>query len=138
MKSSFLIMSLVMSSFFTGAQDSWRIVLNGKLVLASHESNETVNSKLIKSSEWKKNGYLEVSYKETTASTWHHALQFTDVNGVELLLKDNVKSAKVPTSSLRKLMLGKKELKIFMVISPPNPMMAAPTRLIHLGTLKLP
>lgn len=138
MKFPFLIMSIVMSSYFAGAQDSWRIVLNSKLMLASHESNEAVNIKLIKSSEWKKNGYLEVSYKVMTLGNWHYALQFTDENGVELLMKDSVKTAKIPTSSLRKLLSGKKQLKIYMVISPPNPQMMGPTRMIHLGTLKLP
>jgi len=137
MKAPLLIMSILLSSL-TGSPDSWRIVLNGKLILASHESNEAVNIKLIKSAEWKKNGNLEVSYKESVPSTWLHALQFTDENGVELLIKDNVTSAKISTSSLRKMLLGKKQLKIYMVISPPNKLMMAPTRMIHLGTLKLP
>ena len=138
MKIPVLIMSILISSSFAEPLDSWRIVLNGKLVLASHESNETVNSKLIKSSEWKKNGYLEVRYKETQPSTWKHSLQFADENGVNLLVKDGVNSAKISVSSLRKLWRGKKQLKIFMVISPPNEMILAPTRIIHLGTLKLP
>ena len=138
MKFPILIMSLLLSSFFPEAQDSWRIVLNGKLVLSSHESNETVNVKLIKSSEWKKNGYLEVSYKEIQPSGWHLSMQFDDENGINLFMKDGVKTAKVSISSLRKLFRGKKQLKIYIVISPPDPMMAAPTRRIHLGTLKLP
>jgi len=138
MKTFILILGLIMSSFFAGAQDSWRIVLNGKLVLSSHVSNETVNSKVIKSSEWKKNGYLEVSYKESSASGWHHALQFADENGATLLEKDGVSTAKITTSSLRKLWLGKRQLKIYIVIAPSDPRMGAPARLIHLGTLKLP
>ena len=137
MKATFLIMSILLGSL-TGSPDSWRIVLNGKLLLSSHESNEAVNIKLIKSSEWKKNGYLEVIYNEAVPSTWIHALQFTDENGVELLVKDNVKNIKISTSTLRKMLLGKKQLKIYMVISPPNKLMMAPTRMIHLGTLKLP
>jgi hypothetical protein len=138
MKFPVLLMGLLMSSFFAVAQDSWRIVLNGKVVLTSHQSDETVNTKLIKSSEWKKNGYLEVTYKEMNPGMWHYTLQFSDETGANLLEKVGVKTARISTSTLRKLLRGKKQLKIYIVISPSDPKMAAPTRMIHLGTLKLP
>jgi hypothetical protein len=120
------------------AQDSWKITLNKKTLLISSESNELVNIKKINSTDWKKNGYLEVSYKETTPGNWLHSLQFTDELGNQLLVKDSTTTAKIPIAALRKLFKGKKQLKIYMVINPPNPMMAAPSRMLHLGTLRLP
>ncbi len=127
-----------MTTLFAEAQNSWKISLNKKTVLTSSESNELLNIKKISLADWKKNGYLEVSYKETTPSTWLHSLQFTDELGNQLMLKDSVIAAKIPIAVLRKLFAGKKELKIYMLINPPNPMMMAPSRMIHLVTLRLP
>ena len=138
MKLLITIMSLFFAAAPLQAQDSWRIVMNSKLLISSHVSDEKVNVKAIKSSEWKKNGWLEVNYKETTKSSWHHTLRFTDEAGNELLVKENETSAKITLSSLRKLFIGKKQLKIYIVISPSDPMIMAPAYIIHLGTLKLP
>jgi len=130
---------LLMLSGFTQAQEtSWRIVVNNKTVLSAHVSDEKLNTKMLKSSEWKKNGYLEVNYKDQPVSNWKHSLHFSDEVGNELLIKDNTKSAKISLSSLRKLFAGKKQLKISIVIAPPDPTMGAPVRMVHLGTLKLP
>jgi len=138
MKKYFAIITLLMLTFFAGAQDSWKISLNKKTLLISNESNELVNIKKINSADWKKNGYLEVSYKETTPGAWLHSLQFTDESGNQLLVKDSTMTAKIPIAALRKLYAGKKQLKIYMVINPPNPMMMVPSRMLHLGTLRLP
>lgn len=138
MKNFVTIITLLMTTLFAEAQNSWKISLNKKTVLTSSESNELLNIKKISLADWKKNGYLEVSYKETTPSTWLHSLQFTDELGNQLMLKDSVIAAKIPIAVLRKLFAGKKELKIYMLINPPNPMMMAPSRMIHLVTLRLP
>lgn len=120
------------------AQNSWKIVLHNKLLLTSSVVSEEKNVRLIKKTDWKKNGYLEVEFKETPSSGWQHSLHFQDENGNELLKRDKVSSAKVSTASLRKLFAGKKQVKIFVMISPPDPRMMAPVRLLHLATLKLP
>jgi hypothetical protein len=138
MKNFVLIISLLMSTLFANGQDSWKIILNKTTVLSSSKSDELLNSKKIKSTDWKKNGFLEVSYKETTPNSWRHTIQFSDEQGNPLLTKDSTTSAKVPTATLRKLFAGKKQVKIYMVIDPPNPMMMAPSRMIHLATLRLP
>ena len=127
-----------MSTFLAAGQDSWKISLNKITVLVSSESNELLNIKKIKSADWKKNGYLEISYKETTRSNWLHSILFTDDLGNQLLVKDSTTAVKIPIAVLRKLFAGKKQLKIYMVINPPNPMMGAPSRMLHLGTLRLP
>ena len=120
------------------AQDSWKIALNKKAILVSSESNELLNIKKINAADWKKNGYLEVIYKETNPGNWLHSLQFTDELGNQFLVKDSTMTAKISIAALRKLFAGKKQLKIYMVINPPNPMMGAPSRMLHLGTLRLP
>jgi hypothetical protein len=138
MKHFITIITLLISTIFASAQDSWKVSLNKITVLTSNKSDELLNVKKIKSTEWKKNGYLEVIYKEASPSTWLHALQFTDELGNQLLIKDSVTAAKIPIAALRKLLAGKKQLKIYMLINPPNPMMMAPSRMIHLITLRLP
>jgi hypothetical protein len=132
------ILTMMISTIFVNGQDSWKITLNNITVLTSTKSDELINIKKIKSTEWKKNGYLEVTYNETTPGMWLHSLQFTDVSGNPLLVKDSVMTAKIPVATLRKLFAGKKQLKIYMVLNPPNPMMMAPSRMIHLVTLRLP
>ena len=127
-----------MSTFFSAGQANWKISLNKITVLVSSETNERLNIKKIKSTEWKKNGYLEVSYKDATQRDWLHSIQFTDDLGNQLLLKENTTAAKIPIATLRKLFAGKKQVKIYMLINPPNPMIMAPSRILHLVTLQLP
>jgi hypothetical protein len=138
MKSIIAIIFLMMTSLIAGAQYSWKVSLNTLTILSSSESDEVLNTKKIKSTEWKKNGYLEVSFKEMKPSGWLHSLQFTDESGNQLLLKDSVMEAKIAIPVLRKLFAGKKQLKIYMLINPPDPFMLAPSRIVHLCTLKLP
>jgi hypothetical protein len=138
MKYIFTILTLLMSTIFVHGQDSWKITLNKKTILTSSQSNELLNIKKISSSDWKKTGYLEVSYKETNPSNWIHSLQFADENANPLLVKDSTRTAKITIATLRKLFAGKKQLKVYMVLNPPNPKMMAPSRMIHLVTLRLP
>jgi hypothetical protein len=124
---------------YTGlSQDSWRITLHKKLMVTGNSSMETVNPKAIRSGDWKKPGHLEVSYKEAQSGSLLHRIRFTDEMDNELLAKDSTLKVRISTTSLRKLFAGKKQVKIYMVISPPNPMMGMPSRMIHLATLKLP
>jgi hypothetical protein len=138
MKNFLFVISFISLSCFMQAQDSWKISLNNVSVLTSSKSDESVNIKKIKTTEWKKNGFLEVTFKEVTPGNWLHSLQFSDEKGNPLLVKDSTTTAKISIATLRKLFAGKKQLKIYMVISPPNPMMMAPSRMLHLGTLRLP
>lgn len=133
---TFILFTLIAKQMI--AQESWQIVLHKKILLSGTEVSEEKNVKVIKSTEWKKKGFLEVNYKQTPPGTWLHSIQFVDASGNPLLVKDSVTYTKISTSALRKLFAGKKEIKIYMVVSPPNPMMAAPTRMKHLATLKLP
>lgn len=138
MKHIITIITLLTSTIFASAQDSWKISLNKKAVLISSESNEKLNTKKIKSSEWNKNGFLEINFKEADTGFWKRTFQFEDENGNQLLTKDSTTKVKIPLSALRKLFNGKKELKIYMVASPINPDIAVRMQRVHLCTLKLP
>jgi ligand-binding SRPBCC domain-containing protein len=136
MKFLIYLLGFIITTPVMQAQDSWKVTLNNKTMLSSSKSDETLNTKKVKSTDWKKNGFLEISYTETTPSSWLHSMQFTDEVGNQLLTKDSV-YVKIPTASIRKLMAGKKQLKIYLAISPSNPRIMAPSRLLHLCTLKL-
>lgn len=135
----FLITSLLFLLAAAGqAQYSWNILLHKKILLSGKEVDADHNTKLIRSTDWKKTGKLEVHFKEEQPSNWNHSIRFTDENENMLLSKDSSMSTSVSTSQLRKIFAGKKQIKIFMVINPPDPLMAAPSRMLHLATLKLP
>lgn len=138
MKKILAILSILFLAAASSAQNSWSVVLHKKVLLLGKTADEEKNVKLIRSSDWKKNGYLEISYKEDQPSSWHHSLRFTDEEGNELWVKDSSVTARVSASSLRKIFAGKKQVKIYMMIAPTDPMSMAPARRFHLATLKLP
>jgi hypothetical protein len=120
------------------AQDSWKIKMNGKTLISTSVSDETMNVKTVKSSEWKKNGYLEISYSVAGTAGLQYTIRVNDENGVELVTREKKTSTRIALADLRKRFKGRKQLKIYIVIAPPDPMMAMPVRMVHLGTLKLP
>jgi hypothetical protein len=144
MKNFVFIITLLLTATFAGAQisttekkDSWKISLNKKMVLISSEPNEMLNTKKIKSTEWNKNGYLEIIFNEADSGFWRRSFQFDDENGNQLFSKDSTTKAKIPQSVLRKLFTGKKEVRIYTVVSPLNPAIAVRMQRVHLCTLKL-
>ncbi len=138
MKKISLLLLLVMTSALGFAQDSFQVVLHKKIVMSSAEFSAEKNVKLIKSSDWKKNGNLEVTYKVASPSAlWSYKLQFADEKGNMLLQKDS-SYAKITTQSLRQLFAGKKQIIISIMIGPKDPLMMAPAKMKQLATLKLP
>ena len=138
MKKILALLTLVMIIQSAEAQDSWTIKLNNKLLLTASKMDTVANTKKIKQLEWRKSGYLEITYKESTRPTWIHSFYFTDKKEEKSLTKDSTTYCKIPVATLRKIFAGKKEIEVYMIISPPNPMMAAPTRRLLLCTLLLP
>ncbi|MBL0233734.1 MAG: hypothetical protein IPQ08_08710 [Chitinophagaceae bacterium] len=132
------LLSLISLMFFSSnllAQGSWQIIVNRKLQISGSISDENKNVKTIKSSDWKSGGYLDIRYKPQ--GNYKFVLQLTDETGNEQWKIDTT-SAKLKLSTIRKLFAGKKEMKIYMILNPPNDMMMAPSKILHLGTLKLP
>ncbi|MFM2139453.1 MAG: hypothetical protein RJA57_1760 [Bacteroidota bacterium] len=123
---------------FLRAQQSWHIVLNKKVILSATESDETMHVVSLSATDWKRNGYLDVTYREKAVSQWHHSIRFSDETGTERLVRDSATSVRIPMSMLRNSFAGRKQILIHITIAPPDPMMMAPVRRIHLATLKLP
>ena len=124
--------------FFSGsllAQGSWQISVNRKLQVSSSTSDEQLNKKTLHSADWKSTGYIDIRYKPE--GTHKYILQLTDEVNNELWKIDTT-SVKLKLSLIRKLFAGRKELKIYMILNPPNDMMTIPSRIVHLVTLKLP
>lgn len=119
-------------------KDSWKIKLNNKLLLATSKEDEKVNSKKVTSAEWKKNGNLEISFKESTPDVWRRSFLLYDEQDNQLLTKDSVTFSKTPLAILRKLFAGKKEIRIYTIVSPLDPNIAVRLRRVHLCTLQLP
>lgn len=138
MKKILAVLTILFFAAAVSAQNSWSVVLHKKVLLIGKTGDEQKNVKLIRSSDWKKNGYLEIRFKEDQPSSWHHSLRFTDEAGNEHLVKDSCVTARISTSSLRKTFAGKKQVKIYMMIAPTDPMSMAPARRFHLATLQLP
>ena len=118
--------------------DSWKIKLNNKVLLATSKENEKTNIKKISSAELKKNGFLEISFKEASPNTWKRSFLFFDKEDNQLLAIDSVTYTKTHIATLRKLFAGKKEIRIYTTVSPLDPNIAVRVRRVHLCTLQLP
>lgn len=138
MKINLLIAIIFLSQNMIQAQDSWTIRWNNKTILSANKEDEAANTRTIKLSDWKKNGNLEIIYKEAEPDTllWHSFLLF-DENDHQLISKEKTLVAKIPIAQLRKLFAGKKQIKIYTIVSPRDPTIAVRLRRIHLCTLKL-
>lgn len=139
MKINLLIAIIFLSQNMIQAQDSWTIRWNNKTILSANKEDEAANTRTIKLSDWKRNGNLEIIYKEAEPDTllWHSFLLF-DENDHQLISKEKTLVAKIPIAQLRKLFAGKKQIKIYTIVSPRDPTIAVRLRRIHLCTLKLP
>jgi hypothetical protein len=137
MKNLFLTISLILG--LTGAsQSGWDIKMNGRLLLNIPPETETAVVKKITRTEWYKNGSLEIKYHNTEKNPWKRSFSLTDEKDKEVYSAENTSYVKLSLARLRKLYKGKKQLRIYAIIAPPNPDMGAPIRRIHLCTLRLP
>lgn len=139
MKRVCIIFTFLLSILSAQSQDSWKVWLNNKLILTANKEDETANTIKIKQSAWKKNGNLEIRYKEAGPDTllWHSFI-FLDEEDSQLLSREKTLFVKISLYNLRKLFFNKKEIKIYTFVSPRNPNIAVRIRRVHLCTLKLP
>jgi hypothetical protein len=139
MKTFFFIIIFFGAGLFAQAQnDTWTVKMNGKTLLIADKADEIKNGKKIKSTEWKKNGKLEITFKDSQITGMRRDVYITDEQENDVWRKDSASSVSIPLSTLRKLSAGKKQLKIYSVISPSNPAVMLRSRIVHLCTLKLP
>jgi hypothetical protein len=138
MKFSFSILLLLAMVQFTKAQDSWTVKLNNRVLLTTSKEDTLANTRRIKNFEWRKNSFLEISFKESEPDAWNRSFLFCDENDNQLLTKENTTNTKISVNTLRTLFAGKKKIVIYTIVAPKNPMIAMRTRRIHLCTLLLP
>ncbi|MEO7393975.1 MAG: hypothetical protein ABIU11_03480 [Chitinophagaceae bacterium] len=139
MKKIFVIVSLFFTAIVTNAQmGSWKIRVSCKTILATSNEDEKINTKKITAAQWKKSGNLEIIFKETDPDTWRRSFLLFDAEDNQLLSKKSTNHAKISLASLRKLFAGKKEIRIYTVISPLDPNIAIRVPRVHLCTLQLP
>ena len=132
-----LIIMLAFSQF-ADAQTQWKILLNNQVILSADSENEARNKVIIPASAWKSSGTLEVDFQGSPKPAWLHSIHITNMEGVDKLVRDSTRHSQFSVATIKKALGGIKIFKILMVISPPDPLMMAPTRMIHLATLKLP
>ena len=139
MKKILLFVILSLSAFTLMAQqDSWKIKINTKTLLNTAKEDMETNRKTVKSSDWKKNGNLEILFTESEKNTWIRSFLFYDKDDNEILRKDSITHAKISLKELRKLFAGKKEIHIYTTKAPVDPNLAIRMRRVHLCTLRLP
>ncbi|HET6995580.1 MAG TPA: hypothetical protein VFI06_11395 [Chitinophagaceae bacterium] len=139
-----LTLGLALSSFKAknAEPDSWKITWNKKVILQTSKSDESANTRKIKSGDLKKNYTLDISYKESDPKKekeWIRSFMIFDEKDAELLRKDSTRQAKISAAELKKLFAANKKLKIYTIAIPSDPEMAARVRVrrVHLCTLQL-
>jgi hypothetical protein len=141
MKNNFFLIGFILTVLFTQGQDipdRWIIKLNNKALLATSQEDEKSHTIKLKSSDWKKNGFLEIIYRQAVPDQRKRSFLFFDEQENQLLVKDSVTSVKLTISTLRKLFTGKKQVRIYTIVYPLNPNIAINIRRVHLCTLQLP
>jgi hypothetical protein len=139
MKKFFLVNFVLLLAITCFCQEGkWMIKINGKPLLITSTEDKAANTKIIKSSVWRKSGYLELVYSESEPNAWKRSFQLVDENDNQLLSRDSTTNFKIPLKELRKIFAGKKELTIYTVIAPANPDIMIRIRRVHLCTMKLP
>jgi hypothetical protein len=104
--------------------------------------DEKKHVKKVSRTEWKKNGYLEVTYTmpEPLQEGWIRSFYLIDEKGNELMQVDSTHKLKISLKKLRNTFAGKKKIEIYTMGRPTDPEVAMRVRIrrVHLCTLELP
>ncbi len=138
MKKLTLLLSMAFAFSASAQNNSWKIKLNNKSLLSTSKEDETKNIRKISAATWKKNGFLEISFKEAEPGKWYRSFLLYDKEDNELFRKDSTTKLKIAFADLKKLLNGKKELIIYTTIAPTDPTIAIRVRRVHLCTLQFP
>lgn len=140
MKKAVLIAIILSLGFMSFAQNGdWKVCINKKTLLQTSAEDEEKNVKTITAKEWKKSGYLELTFTETEKDIWFYRhFMIVDKDETDFYRLDSTNKIKIPLAELRKKAAEKKELIIYTTISPKDPNLAIRIRRVHLITLKLP
>lgn len=136
----FFIFSIALLSFISlSAQDSWKVMHNGKTILNTDVESVEKNTIEIKASELKKKSYLCISYNEAVKQRdWKRSIIVFDEKDNQLYKKENF-TVKIENSILMGLFNKSKVLKIYTTSLPKDPKLAAAVRIrrVHLATIRM-
>ncbi len=121
------------------AQDSWKLVHNGKVVLESKVEDPQKNSFPIRIPSFNKAGLLTVVYTETPKlKDWKRTVIIVDENDNELLRKEG-KTVNIQNEELRSFFKKAKAIEVYTMSLPADPEKAALVRVrrVHLATITL-
>ena len=121
-------------------QDSWKVKWNKKVLLDATRENETANTKKIKKADLSKKYLLEITYKESDPEkekAWKRSFLFFGDTDNELLRKDSTRNIVITAAELKKLLGTQKKIRIYTLVIPTDPDLAARVRVrrVHLCTL---
>jgi hypothetical protein len=141
MKRIYWILVFIFTTMFANSQDSWKIKLNSKVVLAATAEDEAKNTRKIKRTELNTKGSLEVLYKASKPNTeWIRSLMFYGETDNEVFRKDSVTgTTKIKLVTLKEMFGTEKKIRIYTISIPSDPNLAARVRVrrVHLCTLEL-
>jgi len=136
----FFIFSIALLSFISlSAQDSWKVMHNGKTILNTDVESVEKNTIEIKASELKKKSYLCISYNEAVKQgDWKRSIIVFDEKDNQLYKKENF-TVKIENSILMGLFNKSKVLKVYTTSLPKDPKLAAAVRIrrVHLATIRM-
>ncbi len=121
------------------AQDSWKLVHNGKIVLESRDEDPEKNSFAIRIPSFNKAGLLAVVYTEAPKQKdWKRTMIIVDENDNELLRKEG-RTVNIQNQELRSLFKKAKAIEVYTMSLPADPKKAALVRVrrVHLATITL-
>jgi hypothetical protein len=142
MKKTILLLTFLLPVLCVIAQDTWKVKLNNKTLVATNETDNKQYVKKVTTKEWKKSGSLEVIYnrEEEMRDGWIRTFYLIDEMGNEVIQKDSTDKLKIPLKELRKRFAGKKKIDIYTIVRPTDPEVAMRVRIrrVLLCTLELP
>jgi hypothetical protein len=128
---------------FTGfsaiAQDSWKVCLDKKVLLATSNEDEKKNVIMISAADLNKSKNFTLVYKESSPQkAWERTIRLYDEKDAELK-KQKGKKFTLKTSELKSLLNQYKTVKIYTINSPTDPKLKERVRIrrVHLCTLIL-
>jgi hypothetical protein len=138
MKFILLAFTLIFATMVS-AQDSWKVVLNGKNSLSTSTESEEKNVVNVKASDLSKKNDFVIAYtqKEKNAD-WQRSIIAVDENDHELLNKQTDK-LKIKNSELQALFKKSNKIRFYTISLPKDPAKRAVVRVrrVHLCTLVL-
>lgn len=125
--------------FMATAQDSWKLVHNGKLRMKATEETELKNSFPLRIADLNKKGALSIVYKEGDAEKdWVRTIMVVSPGDAELASFKGT-TVSIQNAVLRSLFKKSTTLKLYTMSLPSDPAKAALVRVrrVHLATITL-